>query len=170
MKYLSNIFFLLILFTFPFSVFGALTGTSVDPFSPNYVPGSAERQYNERGQSTRASSASGDQTVSPIYQQQQRASYYQQVLNRAQKRIGQRPESLGDVVNILVSLMELLIGLFLLLSMLVFFWGVVKYIYLAGLEGKTDEAKQMMMYGAIGLFVMLSLGGIIYLVQNFFSL
>ena len=47
------------------------------------------------------------------------------------------------------------------LALLVFFWGLVKFIYAAGNEEKRKAGKQVMLWGLIALFVMLALWGIL---------
>lgn len=49
------------------------------------------------------------------------------------------------------------------LSLLVFVWGVAKFILSAGDEKKVTEGKILMFWGVIALFVMVSVWGIIQL-------
>ena len=59
----------------------------------------------------------------------------------------------GRVVAIAV---RLLMGL----AILAFFWGIVRYIWSQGSEGKV-EGKKVMLYALVAVFVMFSLWGII---------
>ena len=52
------------------------------------------------------------------------------------------------------------------LALLVFFWGVVKFIFNAGDEEKRREGKKFMLWGIIALFVMVSLWGIVTLIRS----
>lgn len=47
------------------------------------------------------------------------------------------------------------------IGLLVFFWGLVKYIASAGNEEAAKKGKSIMVYGVIALFVMFSIWGII---------
>lgn len=60
-----------------------------------------------------------------------------------------------------------LIGLFILVAILAFFWGLIKYLFSVG-EQK-QEGLKIMFYGVIAIFVMVSIWGIIRLLQNTFG-
>ena len=57
-----------------------------------------------------------------------------------------------------------LIPVLIAAALVVFFWGLVKYI----LSGKSKGAKDIMIAGLLGLFVMVSVWGIIRIAQNTF--
>jgi hypothetical protein len=54
------------------------------------------------------------------------------------------------------------------LAFVVFLWGIVKYIYSAGDENKKTEAKNYIIYGLIGMFILVALWGILGIVLNTF--
>lgn len=62
-----------------------------------------------------------------------------------------------DIVGIINLLVELLAGA----ALLAFFWGIAQYIRSAGDEKKLAEGKNIMIWGVLGLFVMVSLWGIL---------
>lgn len=51
-------------------------------------------------------------------------------------------------------------------SLLVFVWGIAKFILSAGDEKKVAEGKTLMFWGVVALFVMVSVWGIIQLFYN----
>jgi hypothetical protein len=59
-----------------------------------------------------------------------------------------------NIVNILIPLM-------FAIALLVFFYGVVKYIFSAGDEGTRERAVRIMLGGIIALFVIASVWGIV---------
>ncbi len=59
------------------------------------------------------------------------------------------------------------IGLFITLAIVIFFWGLIKYLLNVGEE--KAEGIQIMFYGVIAIFVMVSIWGIIRLLQTSFS-
>ena len=61
-----------------------------------------------------------------------------------------------------------LVGLLILVAILAFFWGLVKYLFSGGGEDKSEGLKTMF-YGVIAIFVMVSIWGIIRLLQNTFG-
>src|SRR3989344_450897 len=52
------------------------------------------------------------------------------------------------------------------LALLVFFWGVVKFIFNAGDEEKRREGKKFMLWGIIALFVVVSIWGIVIFISR----
>jgi len=52
------------------------------------------------------------------------------------------------------------------LAILVFFWGIVKYIASGGDEEGRKAGRGFMIYGIIGLFVMVSVWGLVYLLAS----
>ena len=75
--------------------------------------------------------------------------------------------SLFDTLSLFNTFLNALIGLFITLAIVVFFWGLIKYLWDMG-EDKA-QGLQIMMYGVIAIFVMVSIWGIIRLLQNTFK-
>ncbi len=68
----------------------------------------------------------------------------------------------ADMIN---DLIYLLIGF----GILVFIFGLVKYVAAGGDEDKISEAKRFILFGLIALFVMMSVWGLVnLLVKTFF--
>ncbi|MBI4692244.1 MAG: hypothetical protein HY773_02275 [Candidatus Terrybacteria bacterium] len=70
------------------------------------------------------------------------------------------------VIGILNDVVPLLIGV----AVVVFLYGVLKFITSAGDETKRKEGKDVMIYGIIGLFVMVAVWGLVWILLNTFSL
>jgi hypothetical protein len=71
------------------------------------------------------------------------------------------PRNFTDLVQIFIGLIRLLIPLVVALTLLSFFWGLTKFIGNAGDSKSHEEGKNLMIWGLVGLFVMLSLFGIL---------
>lgn len=71
----------------------------------------------------------------------------------------------ANIVNIIQRLFELV----MILGVVVFLYGIIIYIYSAGDERKRSSAKNYIIYGLIGLFVMFGFWGIIELVKATFG-
>jgi Na+/H+-dicarboxylate symporter len=56
------------------------------------------------------------------------------------------------------------------LAVLGFFWGLAVYIFSAGSDKKKKEGRNIMIYGILALFVMLSVFGIISMLQSTLNL
>jgi len=70
----------------------------------------------------------------------------------------------GYVLDILENFLYLLIGI----AFLVFLWGVAKFIWSLH-QGDNDGisgGKQVMLWGVIALFVIVSIGGLVALIQS----
>lgn len=69
--------------------------------------------------------------------------------------------------NILSPLIPILITI----ALIVFLWGVARYVIKgADDEKEREQGKQIMIYGIIGLFVMVSVWGLVAIVSNTFNL
>jgi hypothetical protein len=75
--------------------------------------------------------------------------------------------SLFDTLSLANTFLNALIGLFITLAIVVFFWGLISYLFKQG-EDKSEGLK-IMFYGVITIFVMVSIWGIIRLLQNTFK-
>ena len=82
----------------------------------------------------------------------------------------------GDFSNVdtaldtLITWIGRLIPFLLLLATLYFFWGLTKFILKAGNEEAQGEAKQIMIWGVVALFVLISFWGLVGFLSNTFGL
>ena len=76
--------------------------------------------------------------------------------------------TLLDTLALVNTFLNAAIGLFITLAIVVFFWGLIKYLMGEGAEGKSEGLKIMLM-GVITIFVMVSIWGIIRLLQSTFK-
>ncbi len=79
------------------------------------------------------------------------------------------PESLCDVFLVFTDLIYSALPLVIGIALLVFFWGLAKFILRAGDEKAREEGKQIMKWGIIALFVLVSVWGIIEFLQGEFG-
>lgn len=70
-----------------------------------------------------------------------------------------------DFIDSGTSLLATFIPILLGVSVLVFFWGLVKFIAHADDEKTHEDGKQLMVWGMIAIFVMVSLWAIIGYIQ-----
>ena len=69
--------------------------------------------------------------------------------------------TLGDIIETIRSLVNTIVPLFMVIAVAVFLWGIVKYITAAGDEEKIKTSRGYIIYGLIGIFVMVAFWGII---------
>lgn len=76
-------------------------------------------------------------------------------------------QQLTPVKNLIIAIgniLNMLVPILIVLALVVFFYGLVQYIWKAGKGGKLG--KQTMIAGLLSLFVMVSIWGIINLMQS----
>ncbi len=76
---------------------------------------------------------------------------------------------LGDIGNLLGEADQIVrfsAALLAGIALLVFFWGLVKFIFAQSSETAKTEAKKVMVWGLIALFVMVSVWGIVRFMQE----
>ena len=77
--------------------------------------------------------------------------------------------AITDVQDLLTALLDLfnnLIYVVFSFSLVIFFWGLAKFILNAGDEKTHEDGRHLMFWGIIALFVMTSIWGIIAFLQN----
>lgn len=76
--------------------------------------------------------------------------------------------TLRDTLVLMSQFLNGVIGLFITLAIVVFFWGLIKYLWSMDTEN-AHEGLKIMFWGLIAIFVMVSIWGIIRLLQNTLS-
>jgi hypothetical protein len=75
--------------------------------------------------------------------------------------------ALGNITGLVTDIggiVNLLIPIVFAIALLVFFWGLVMYIF--GKEDNKDQAKKTMIWGVVALFVMASVWGLVRFIQS----
>jgi hypothetical protein len=77
------------------------------------------------------------------------------------------PQNFAELIGIFLDLIKLLIPVVASLALLAFFWGLVKFINnVSGDTKAITEGKNLMIWGLIALFVMVSVWGILRFVYG----
>jgi len=69
--------------------------------------------------------------------------------------------TLQDWINGAGGLVADIVGVLIIAALLVFFWGLVKFIAKAGDEKAVGDGKNFMIWGLISLFVMVTVWGLV---------
>ncbi len=77
--------------------------------------------------------------------------------------------NVSDILGTIGGLLNAVIPLIIGLAFVVFLWGIYKYVSAASSEGK-EGARETIIYGVIGLFVMLAAWGLVNVLLNTFNL
>ena len=72
-----------------------------------------------------------------------------------------------DTLSLASVFLNDVVWLFIMLAIVIFFWGLIKYLMAVGEE--KSEGIQIMFYGVLAIFVMVSIWGIIRLLQTTLS-
>jgi fumarate reductase subunit D len=75
-------------------------------------------------------------------------------------------QDLEEVMDTIKRMVDRLVPLFMVLAVAVFFWGIVKYITAAGDAEKEKVARGYILYGLLGIFVLVAFWGLIMIVAN----
>jgi hypothetical protein len=77
--------------------------------------------------------------------------------------------SIDDSISTVTRLINRLIPLVIGIGVLVFLWGLVGYVTAGGDEEKRKNARSLMIYGIIVLFVMVSVWGLVRILVTTFG-
>lgn len=73
-----------------------------------------------------------------------------------------------DVVDLSISLINLVIPVLVALALVLFLWGGVRYIYKSGDAHGKGADKEALLWGVIALFVLFSIWGLLRLLKESF--
>ena len=76
--------------------------------------------------------------------------------------------TISQLLGNIESVLRRSIGILFVLATVVFLWGVIQYVIAGGDEDKIKTAKDYIVWGLVGLFVMLTMWGIVYAVTGLF--
>jgi hypothetical protein len=76
---------------------------------------------------------------------------------------------LGNLITSTNNIVNRLVPLAITVAMLAFFWGLIQYIAKQS-KAATTKGRDMMIYGILALFVMVSIWGLVRLLQTAFGI
>lgn len=74
-----------------------------------------------------------------------------------------------DTINVVNRVLRAIVPMLITVALIVFIWGLIKYLLEVNSEEKRKQGVQLMLWGVIAIFVMSSVWGIVRLLQNTFS-
>lgn len=69
--------------------------------------------------------------------------------------------------KISTEILNPVIGLMIAIAFAVFLWGIIEFIANADNEQKREDGKRHIIWGLVGLFIMVAVAGIIVVINNF---
>lgn len=76
--------------------------------------------------------------------------------------------NLTDIICILINLAQAIVPVLVGLALLFFFWGLAQWILNMSDSDKHEAGKQRMIWGLVALFFILSIGGLVTILQSTF--
>ncbi|MBU1558016.1 hypothetical protein KKC45_03580 [Patescibacteria group bacterium] len=76
------------------------------------------------------------------------------------------PENFQGLIGRAVELISLMVPLLISASVLLFIYGIARYIYYGDSDTKREEGRNFMMWGIIALFVMVSIWPLVGIVRE----
>ena len=79
-------------------------------------------------------------------------------------------DNVGNFIDTIIGLMNKVVPLLIGLAVLVFLWGVLKYV-ISGADDadKRKEARGFMIWGIVSIFIMVSVWGLVGILQSSFG-
>ncbi|MFC1614973.1 hypothetical protein ACFL22_00215 [Patescibacteria group bacterium] len=71
--------------------------------------------------------------------------------------------------KIIDNIINPLIGFLFALALVLFIWGIARFLFQANDEGAREQGKKHIMWGLFGMFIMVSVMGVINLLANTFG-
>lgn len=78
--------------------------------------------------------------------------------------------NVNEIISLMQGTLRLTIPFLMILATVVFLWGVIRYVTAGGDEDKLKEGRQFIIFGLVGLFVMVAVWGIVTALVNQFNL
>jgi heme/copper-type cytochrome/quinol oxidase subunit 2 len=79
-------------------------------------------------------------------------------------------QDIESLIDKILGIINLVIPLLIAVAVVIFLYGVVKYITAGASEESRKEARSVMLYGIIGLFVMVAVWGLVNVLVETFNL
>jgi len=71
------------------------------------------------------------------------------------------PDLSGLITNIKINIINPIIGVLFAFALVLFLWGVAKFLWNADNDTDREQGKNHMIWGLVGMFIMVSVMGII---------
>lgn len=78
-------------------------------------------------------------------------------------------QDLQGILDIILQLLNSLIPILIVIAIIGFFYGLAKFIFSAGDSEARGQGIQIMIYGVVTLFVIVSVWGLVAILQNTFD-
>jgi hypothetical protein len=77
-------------------------------------------------------------------------------------------QTFASIADSIKETLLLLVPILFILATIVFIWGIILYITSGGNEERRKEGRNFIIYGLIGLFVMVAVWGLVVVIADIF--
>ncbi len=74
--------------------------------------------------------------------------------------LAQAPKTFSQLVGMFIGFINPIVSILVTLALVLFFWGIVRYIYAADSSEAHEKGRQMIVWGIVALFVLLCVWGL----------
>lgn len=78
------------------------------------------------------------------------------------------PKTITQLLGLFSGFINILTAILVSVAILMFIWGVIQYVSSGGDEEKQTAARSTMIYGIIGIFVIVAVWGLVNILKNTF--
>lgn len=78
------------------------------------------------------------------------------------------PRTFAELAGFLICVMNRIVPVLIGIALIIFFWGIIRYIASGGEDAKV-KGRSLMLWGVVALFFMVSVFGIVQLLLNTFG-
>jgi hypothetical protein len=79
---------------------------------------------------------------------------------------GQSPGTFRELINVFVDIFDVIVPVIFALAFLAFIWGIAQYLLFPGSEEKKRTGRQIIIWGIVVFFIMVSIWGIVNLLSS----
>lgn len=76
------------------------------------------------------------------------------------------PQTLADIINLFTDIGLVIIPFLGVVAFLLFVWGVARFIKSAGSEKEIKDSKNLIIWGIVGLFILITIWGLISFLKS----
>ncbi len=77
--------------------------------------------------------------------------------------------TINTVVTTIGDIFDLVVPILMVIASVVFIWGIIQYILAAGSDDRKKEAKNLIIWGLVALFVIVAMWGLVQILGRTFG-
>ncbi len=78
--------------------------------------------------------------------------------------------TISSVITTASDIVRMIVPILITIALIIFIWGIIKYITAGDDEENRGKARNIILYGIIGLFAIVAVWGLVALIRNTFGI